>query len=176
MASACIQPLLFIFWFLCQLSSSLNMSNMSNSSNSSNTSNTTAEPLWREYTVGFFVSSIFFSGSSDNLYFQLCSTNYVECTSFYMIEDGMPNTGETYYFMFNTTNIGDINHVILGANGSDAFCLGGIKVDDGSKINNLIPNCLDTDSDGSCDVLNITLRYISIYMREDQLFSSVSVV
>ncbi len=59
----------------------------------------------RNYTVGFKVSSIWYSGSGDDMYFQLCNDNEntteSECLEWYKISNGMENRGEWYYFNYD---------------------------------------------------------------------------
>lgn len=93
------------------------------------------------YTVGFKVSSLWGSGSSDDLYWQLCNDDYVigtvvmntsngtntttltgKCTEWYLIEDGMPNEGSWNSFDFNNIdNINPITSARLLTKGTDAF-------------------------------------------------------
>ena len=102
-----------------------------------------ASSNYSNYTVGFKVSSLplWWAGTGDDMYFQLCNddklvetivkntsngTNtthiYGECLDWYVIEDGMPNTGAWYSFDFNNQdNIYPITSAKLLTKGTDNF-------------------------------------------------------
>eukprot|EP01084_Bolivina_argentea_P138261 243445_1 len=122
----------------------------------------------RNYTVGIKVSTVWYSGSSDVMYFQICNddlaitnTSAIQdpCLNWYEMSGGLANRGEWYYFDYpEQPDIGSITSMKLLSQLNDQFCLSKVSID-GVVYDDSNVDCVevsDTKPALSCSVIDIT--------------------
>ena len=141
----------------------------------------------RNYSVDIKVSNIWYSGSGDDIYFQICNDNYMnssnltttECLKFYQVE-GMENRGEWYEFEYiNQTDIGSITSMKLVTYNNDQLCVEKVRIDDTpyAKTGTTSYSCMevsDTLPTGSCAVIDITFGSDSSVKNQPAEFASTT--
>eukprot|EP00484_Ammonia_sp_Unknown_P024543 CAMPEP_0197026976 /NCGR_PEP_ID=MMETSP1384-20130603/6978_1 /TAXON_ID=29189 /ORGANISM="Ammonia sp." /LENGTH=528 /DNA_ID=CAMNT_0042455759 /DNA_START=14 /DNA_END=1597 /DNA_ORIENTATION=+ len=143
----------------------------------------------RNYTVDIKVSDIWYSGSSDTLYFQLCNENLVltntstltsNCLKWYIIDGGMENRGDWYEFEYiEQPNIGKITNMKLVTYNNDQFCFDKIRIDDTPYVSSEAVSfqCMevsDTKPTGSCYVVDIELSKDSSVKNQPATFTGTA--
>ena len=124
-----------------------------------NTSNTTESPF-RDIEIGLQVSNIWYSGTSDDLYFQICNAA-ADCLEWYLIENGLPIRGEWYYY--NYTNVASalapFSSLKLLTKDNDQLCISAVSVE-GVTVTSTTGDCIEVTEEreaGSCAVIDANL-------------------
>ena len=141
----------------------------------------------RDYSVGIEVSDIWYSGSSDNIFFTICNDNIntntsttcdSNCLKWYEIEGGMPNRGEWYYFnVTDQPNIGNPTRMLLATQNNDQFCMERLEIDGTrwKKDSGTDFSCMEIpegNPTGSCDIINIALDSDNSVTNQPATFTS----
>jgi len=115
----------------------------------------------REYHFEAYVSSMFLSGTVDEIFFRLCGES--ECGLFQAVPAGWQSTGTSYSYSYSTRkDLGEIHRVQIVHPGSDALCIGHIIVDGVEYDENEHrwidwPHCIEETDGGGCDTVTIVL-------------------
>ena len=116
----------------------------------------------REYQFEAYVSSMFLSGTVDEIFFRLCNEDD-ECGLFTEVPAGWQSPGQSYSYTYSTKeDLGDIYKVQIVHPGSDQLCIGHIIVDGVEYDENEHkwidwPHCIEETDGGGCDTVTIIL-------------------
>lgn len=116
----------------------------------------------REYQFEAYVSSMFLSGTVDEIFFRLCNEDD-ECGLFTEVPAGWQSPGQSYTYSYSTKeDLGDIYKVQIVHPGSDQLCIGHIMVDGVEYDENEHkwidwPHCIEETDGGGCDTVTIIL-------------------
>eukprot|EP01083_Nonionella_stella_P297328 1009779_1 len=131
------------------------------------------EPGTRTYEISLTVSSVFYSGTKNDLYLRLCAdTNRINCVEkcdnyvaktncepdWFVFIDGVNEEGNTYKGYWNTKDIGIIKFADIVIFGPDQFCLSRLKIDDKEANAGLTPECISDDTKDGCSTLQIDIE------------------